>query len=346
MFFSQTAVFFRFFYTFVQEWLMKVEFIMRMPKVSIIVPVHNTEQYLGKCLASIFAQTLKDIEIILVENASTDNSLELCHRYAQEDSRIRVIHLDKGDLSTARNEGVKIAHGDYVGFVDSDDTIEPTMYDDMHRLAVKHGLGMVTCLFRSVYDKKPARCNFSQDGRVRIVSAEELTTLNFLGEIPRSACVNLYRRDLFEQLQFPEDMYHEDRASTFLFMAKCGKGGVIHKSYYNYYQRGGSIIHTKSFAHYRDFALACSKSLEYIHHSTTYTKEQKAVYAKYIADTFLRKLWHVIALGKNKHKDEVLQLCKKIAWIPKGTKLSSKAKLIRSYVEKVFLRLRRESIYR
>lgn len=317
-----------------------------MPKVSVIVPVHNTARYLEKCVASIVSQTLEDIEIILVENASTDNSLELCYTLALADKRIRVLHLDKGDLSTARNEGVKIAKSGYVGFVDSDDTIEPEMYEQMYSLAIENDLGLVNCNCRSVYDNKPMKYNFSQDGRVRILSAEEMTILNFLGEIPRSAWSNLYKTELFEQVQFPQDVYHEDRASTFLFMSKCGMGGVIHKAYYNYYQRGGSIIHTKSFAHYRDFALACSKSLEYIHHSTTYTKEQKAVYAKYIADTFLRKLWHVIALGKKRHKDEVLQLCKKIAWIPKGTKLSSKAKLIRSYVEKVFLKLRREAIYR
>lgn len=311
-----------------------------MPKVSVIVPVHNTELYLEKCVDSIVSQTLKDIEIILVENASTDNSLELCHKLASTDKRIRVIHLDKGDLSTARNEGVKIAKSDYVGFVDSDDTIEPEMYEDMYNLAIEHGLGLVNCNCRSIYDDKPVKYNFSQDGQVRILSADELTTLNFLGKIPRSAWANLYRIDLFEQVQFPEDVYHEDRASTFLFMSKCGKGGVINKSYYNYYQRGGSIIHSKSFAHYRDFAEACSKSLEYIKESTVYTPEQKAFVAKYIANTFLRKLWHVIAWGRKNYKSEVLQLCKKTALIPEGTKLSFKPRLIRFYVEQIYMRLR------
>ena len=309
-----------------------------MPKVSVIVPVHNTERYLEKCIESITTQKLQDIEIILVENASTDNSLELCHQLALADQRIRVIHLDKGDLSTARNEGVKIALGEYIGFVDSDDTIEPEMFEDMYNLAVENGLGLVNCLFRSVYDDRPARCNFSQDGRVQILTAEELTTLNFLGEIPRSACVNLYRKDLFDHLQFPEDVYHEDRASTFLFMSKCGKGGVISKAYYNYYQRGGSIIHTKSFAHYRDFALACSKSLEYIQDAPNYSPVQKAFVAKYISDTFLRKLWHAIARGRKEYKDEVVQLCEKTNLIPEGTKLSLKPKLIRFYVEKVYLK--------
>lgn len=309
-----------------------------MPKVSVIVPVHNTARYLEKCVASIVSQTLKDIEIILVENASTDNSLELCYTLALADKRIKVLHLDKGDLSTARNEGVKIAKSDYVGFVDSDDTIEPEMYEHMYSLAIENDLGLVNCNCRSIYDDRPMKYNFSQDGQVRILSADELTTLNFLGEIPRSAWANLYRIDLFEQVQFPEDVYHEDRASTFLFMSKCGRGGVINKSYYNYYQRGGSIIHSKSFAHYRDFAAACCKSLEYIKDSVTYTPEQKAFVARYIANTFLRKLWHVIAWGRKEYKNEVLQLCAKTALIPEGTKLSLKPRLIRFYVEKIYVR--------
>ena len=83
-----------------------------MPKVSIIVPVHNTEKYLQACIDSLTAQSLGDIEIILVENCSTDNSLALCHEIAKSDSRIKVLSIDKADLSTARNEGIKVASGE------------------------------------------------------------------------------------------------------------------------------------------------------------------------------------------------------------------------------------------
>ena len=96
-------------------------------KISVIVPVHNTSKYLKECVSSIQKQKLSEIEIILVENASTDNSLDLCRKIAQTDERIKVVHLDKGDLSTARNEGVKIASAEYVGFIDSDDTISDNM---------------------------------------------------------------------------------------------------------------------------------------------------------------------------------------------------------------------------
>ena len=92
-----------------------------MTKVSVIIPVHNTSKYIDKCLKTVLNQTLSDIEIILVENASTDNSLAICQEYAKQDSRIKIMHLDVGDLSYARNKGVAIATGEYVAFLDSDD---------------------------------------------------------------------------------------------------------------------------------------------------------------------------------------------------------------------------------
>jgi glycosyltransferase involved in cell wall biosynthesis len=99
-----------------------------MSKVSVIVPVHNTVKYIDTCVRSLRQQTLKDIEIILVENASDDGSLERCHELASADERIKVIHSDIGDLSHARNLGIECATSEYVAFVDSDDTVAGDMY--------------------------------------------------------------------------------------------------------------------------------------------------------------------------------------------------------------------------
>ena len=102
-----------------------------MCKVSIIVPVHNTEQYLPTTVESLLAQTYKNIEIILVENASTDGSLALCHALADKYDRIKVIHTDIAGPANARNMGIDAATGEYIGFVDSDDTVDPDMYEKM-----------------------------------------------------------------------------------------------------------------------------------------------------------------------------------------------------------------------
>ena len=102
-----------------------------MPKVSVIVPVYNAEKYLSECVDSILAQTLRDIEVLLVDDGSTDGSPALCDHYAKKDSRVHVIHKPNGRAASARNAGLKIAQGEYIAFVDSDDWIEPDMYEKM-----------------------------------------------------------------------------------------------------------------------------------------------------------------------------------------------------------------------
>ena len=109
------------------------------PKVSVIVPVHNTAPWLDRCVESVRAQTLRDIEIILVENRSTDASPELCDAYPAADARIRVLHLAEAGLSRARNAGLAVATAPYVGFVDSDDYIEPDMFGGSTTLRSKAG---------------------------------------------------------------------------------------------------------------------------------------------------------------------------------------------------------------
>lgn len=308
-----------------------------MPKVSVIVPVHNTAQYLNKCIKSITNQTLKDIEIILVENGSTDNSLELCHGIASTDERIKVLHIEEGDLSKARNEGVKIATGEYMAFIDSDDTILPTMYEDMYTLANKYDLGMVNSNFCRTYDNKENVYPFSQSGEIRIVSAKEMVTLAFLGKIPNSACVNLFKKTLFDNLQFPEFVNYEDRASVFLFMSQCGRGAVIFKAYYNYYQRKGSIIHTKEYKQYHDHILADCKRLEFIIESGMFEDNEKPIVAKGCAKSLLRKLGHLLITNDDEHKEEVRELCRKIVLIPQETQLTFKTRLIKRYIEKRIL---------
>jgi glycosyltransferase involved in cell wall biosynthesis len=105
-----------------------------MPKVSIVIPVYNVEKYLRQCLDSVVNQTLKDIEIICVNDGSTDNSLQILEEYANKDDRIKIINKDNGGLSSARNAGLEIATGVYIGFVDSDDYIEIETYNEAYKL--------------------------------------------------------------------------------------------------------------------------------------------------------------------------------------------------------------------
>ena len=116
-----------------------------MPKVSIIVPVYNMQNYLKKCFDSLINQTLADVEIIVVNDESTDNSPEIIEAYALMDKRIKVINRKNGGLSMARNSGMSVATGEYIGFVDSDDWVELEMYEKMYDLASKHSADIVIC---------------------------------------------------------------------------------------------------------------------------------------------------------------------------------------------------------
>lgn len=116
-----------------------------MPAVSVIVPVYNSERYLQRCVDSILGQTLHDIELILIDDGSIDGSGELCDAYADKDSRVRTVHKENGGAASARNKGIAIARGDYVGFVDSDDYIEPDMYGQMYGEALQNGAQLILC---------------------------------------------------------------------------------------------------------------------------------------------------------------------------------------------------------
>lgn len=116
---------------------------MVMPVLSVVVPIYKVEQYLPRCVKSIQRQTLTDIEIILVDDGSPDNSPRMCDKYAKEDKRIRVIHKENGGLSSARNAGLAIAKGKYVGFVDADDSIESTMYEELLEVIQRENVDFV-----------------------------------------------------------------------------------------------------------------------------------------------------------------------------------------------------------
>lgn len=116
-----------------------------MPRVSIIVPVYKVEQYLKRCVDSLTNQTLKDIEIILVDDGSPDNCPKMCDEFAQIDSRIKVVHKQNGGAASARNVGIDVAKGDYIAFVDSDDYVDGCMYEEMLKVAIDNNCDFVMC---------------------------------------------------------------------------------------------------------------------------------------------------------------------------------------------------------
>ena len=214
----------------------------RCPLISVIVPVYNVAPYLTRCLDSIVMQTWQNLEIILVDDGSRDDSGGICDRYAARDARIRVIHKENGGLSSARNAGLDIAAGEYVGFVDSDDWIEPDTYTAMLELMEKYNAQLV-CAGRYDVDggtgeKRVGLC----PSREECVSAEALVGRIFLWDhCDSSACDKLYRRELFQGIRYPEGRVCEDVPVTYRVALRAQRTVLCDRPLYNYYHRSGSI---------------------------------------------------------------------------------------------------------
>ncbi|MBR5333024.1 MAG: glycosyltransferase [Muribaculaceae bacterium] len=235
-----------------------------MSKVSVIIPVHNVEKYLRKCVESVVQQTLTDIEIILVENMSTDSSHEICMELAEQDSRIKVLKLDHSGISYVRNKGVEAATSPYIAFVDGDDIIKPEMYDEMFNLAEKDNLDLVTCQLLKRYEYRSDRLVYKSDGTSVVYPATDFLRLCFESKIPNSVCTMLCRKDLFKDIEFPEGMYFEDVATIWRLIKASHKCGHINKAFYIYLRRPGSIVHTMNFQKAENHARADRAKLSYI----------------------------------------------------------------------------------
>ena len=179
--------------------------------ISIIVPVYNIEEYLPRCIESILKQTYTNLELILVDDGSTDKSGEICDNYAKLDARVRVHHKENGGSSSARNAGILLAKGQYVGFVDSDDYIEDDMYKRMVEAAKESGCNIIQVARDEIDDKgnlMQAICEMPK--KTIHYSAEEFMKELLLHIGDCSFCTKLLNRDLFNNRKFPEGILNED----------------------------------------------------------------------------------------------------------------------------------------
>ena len=209
--------------------------------ISIVVPIFNVEQYLEKCILSIINQTYKNLEIILVDDGSTDNCGEICDKFALMDSRIKVIHKANGGLSDARNEGIKISTGKYIGFVDSDDYIDQDMYSTLYDNMIKSGAQLSVCSRILVVDNVEHFTHYENKYKC-FSNREALKDLFIRNEyLCHAAWDKLYSRDLWNDMEFPVGRLFEDAAVMYKIFEKCDKIVSTKKQLYYYVQRKGSI---------------------------------------------------------------------------------------------------------
>lgn len=212
--------------------------------LSVVVAVYNIAEYLPRCVHSIQAQTWSRLDIILVDDGSTDNSGILCDELAAADGRIRVIHKDNGGLSDARNAGTAAAVGEYIAFVDGDDWIQPDMYENMLSCILDFKAPLAVCRYRQIY-----KDNIVDGSTQRVVLLEEKEALEeFIAEndsIPiRNAAWNkVYSRELMGNLCFPKGRLYEDIVYTTRLLERCQRCIYLDRAEYNYVlEREGSIM--------------------------------------------------------------------------------------------------------
>lgn len=215
-----------------------------MELISVIVPVYNIEKYLPRCLNSILRQSYQNLEIILVDDGSTDGTVDICERYMAQDPRISlIVNAGKG-VSSARNVGVRSSHGAYIVMVDSDDYIAPDMIEVLHCALVQSRADMSICDFVRGKEEQYTFDPFCGD--VETVSADEILRRIYLNDHNKLRYVvpwiKLYKRELFEDIQYPEGKIFEDIYTTHKLLAKCRTIAVVDGIMSYYYQRPDSIM--------------------------------------------------------------------------------------------------------
>lgn len=288
-----------------------------MPVVSVIIPVHNSADTLRRTFGSAASQTLRDIEIILAENLSSDGSGLLCDELAASDGRARVLHLDKAGLSHARNCAIKESSSPFVAFLDSDDFIEPDMLEKMYGALIQYNADVAVCNFDRIYPDGKTEEPYTSSDKAVFMSSAEMTFRLLKEEVCSSACTGLYRKSLFGMVVggFPEGRYFEDRATTWRLVAGASSGCVwIPESLYHYVQRTGSISHTMDFVKYYHHALADLERLEFVNASHSFDASQSKILVSGIASSLLWAFENMIVKSSGEGRDypEVMQVRQRI----------------------------------
>ena len=213
-------------------------------KVSVIIPVYKVEPYLNKCVDSVINQTYRNVEIILVDDGSPDRCGEICDEYASKDNRIKVIHKQNGGLSDARNEGLKIATGEYISLLDSDDYWKPKYLEDSVSFLQDNNVDLVVFPLCSVNEKGEIIKELDSR-KMKVLTPEEALCMMFSSSLPWCAQGKLYKKHLFDGITYPVGMLMEDKATTYKIFEKCNRILFVECSDYMYLIREGSIMHSK-----------------------------------------------------------------------------------------------------
>ena len=254
--------------------------------ISIIVPTYNNANYLKKCLDSLVKQTLKDIEIIVINDGSTDDTINILKSYQKKYSNLKVINQENQGIAKSRNKGLEIARGEYISFVDSDDFVDLTMYEKLYQKALSNNFDIVE-----------ACCNFQYEDMVRkgVVDLEhDILTLpdlkNYFINLYPVLVAKLYKKEIFKDLRF-RSVYAEDVDILYRILPKIKKIGVVQEHLYYYYQREGSESNSYTERLF-DYISNFNDLYKYYQENNYYLKfkdEFEYTYVRYLYATFIKR---------------------------------------------------------
>ncbi len=297
------------------------------PTVSVIIPVYQVEKYLDKCIASVVGQTYQNLQIILVDDGSTDRSPAICDGWKERDPRITVIHQPNGGLSRARNAGVNLVTGEFIGFVDSDDWIEQNTIEYLLQACIENKADISCCGYYRVYVDHII--SHSLTDIQKIYEGEEILYSSMRGEGDEHIVWNkLWRRELFDDdCKFPAGMNFEDVATTWKIFRKCHREVCIPNLLIHHIIRKGSICNTKSMKNFVDRWIAFKERYDVM---ATKSEEIRRICIDGCLDT-IGYTWRWLHILDRKERDEktlqemrafVRENRDRIAYSPVATRIS------------------------
>ena len=227
---------------------------MKDDLITVIIPVYKVEKYINKCIKSVLNQTYKNLEIIIVDDGSPDNCGKICDEYGKKDNRIRVIHQENAGLSEARNAGLKIAKGEYIYLVDSDDFIDEPAIEYLYELAIDNNADIAIGNRTIFYEGQDLKTKNQEKEKLLIYNNEQaLEAMLYNTEFTNNACNKLYKTSLFNNIKYPKGRLCEDLGTTYKLLLKANKIVLGNKSYYNYLaDRNDSIMNVNFNIHRMD----------------------------------------------------------------------------------------------
>ena len=266
-------------------------------KVSVIIPVYNTEDYLKECIESLVNQTLREIEILIVNDGSTDSSLEIMKEFKNKyPNIIKIFDKVNGGQASARNYALPFAQGEYLGFVDSDDWVDSTMYEEMYEKAEKEDADIVIC---DMVDHFPDRTVCYPSSRFE----------NKFKVTP-SACNKLFKRSLVKEDVFPVGLWYEDFEFTTMQLMKTDCISVIHKGLYHCHCREVSTMYNNNSEKNQDILVVLEHLVEYVEKNGWYEKYKNVLEYLYIDHVLITSI-NIVQKQTNEKKKIVINNLRK-----------------------------------